>query len=345
MLSNFDLTSLKAVVLTVDGEVLTKEEERLFKEYKPAGFILFKRHCVSKSQVKELVSSLREVVGCQSLPILIDQEGGDISRLKSPEWSEYPSARSYGNLAEVSIEDACNAAYTNYKHMAGELKEIGVNVNCAPVVDVPSPNCHKFLSGSRTYGDNADVIAKLGEAVCEGLLSQNVTPIMKHIPGHGRAEADSHFALPVVNASFEELKNSDFKTFRSIAKSKFGSAVWAMSAHVLYSAIDKENPATFSKKIVDEIIRGEIGFDGVLLADCLSMKALGGTVKEKIERSMVAGMDLAMLTNSLLDDGKVTCVSLSDREVALKTVANISAETARRMQVAEKQRIEYKVEK
>jgi len=345
LLNDFDLTTLKAVVLTVDSVALSKEEESLFKEYKPSGFILFKRHCVSKTQVKELVASLREIVGYSSLPILIDQEGGDISRLKEPEWKEYPSARAYGNLAEISIDDACNAAYTNYKAMAEELRELGVNVNCAPVLDVPSPKCHKFLSASRTYGDDVETISKLGNSVCKGLLSQGVTPIIKHIPGHGRAESDSHFALPVVDASLDDLKNTDFKTFKTIAQSELGSAVWAMSAHVMYSNIDKENPATFSRKITDEVIRGEMGFEGVLLTDCLSMRSLGGTVKEKIKKSIDAGMDLTMLTNSLLDDGKMTCVSLKDREIALNTVPNISTETAKRIQVAEKQRIAYAVEK
>lgn len=341
MLSNFDLTSLKSVILTVDSEVLTKEEESLLKEYKPAGFILFQRHCVSKKQVKELVASLREVVGYKNLPILIDQEGGRVARLKEPEWKEYPAACTYGELAKISMDDAYNSVYTNYKEIGEMLRELGISVNCAPVMDVPAAKCHEFLR-PRTYGDNAETVAKLGEAVCKGLLSKNITPILKHIPGHGRAEADSHFSLPVVNASFDELKNADFKSFRSIAKSEIGKAVWAMSAHVLYTAIDKENPGTFSRKITEEVIRGEIGFEGVLIADCLTMKALGGTVKEKIMRSVDAGMDLTMFLNSMLEDRSVVCVSLEDRRIALETVPNVSAETARRLQEAEKQRVEYK---
>ncbi len=341
MLDNTDLTALKAIVLTTDGAELTKEEENLFKEYRPSGFILFKRHCVSKTQVTELVSSLREVVDVENLPILIDQEGGTVSRLKEPEWKEYPKACTYGDLAKKSLYDARAAAYSNYQEMAEALIEMGVNVNCAPVLDYPSEKCHEFIL-NRVFGDDVETISKIGISVCEAMLSRGVTPVIKHIPGHGRAEVDSHYGMPITGANLNDLDNSDFATFRNIVESKFGDAVWAMSAHVMYSDIDSKNPATFSKTITDEVVRERIGFNGVLLSDCLSMKALNGSIEDKVKRTLDAGLDLAMLTNSLLDDGKIAPVSVDDREIALRAASNISEASAERLLKAETQRIYYK---
>lgn len=341
MLNNTDLTAHKAIILTTDGAELKKEEMQLFKEYKPAGFILFKRHCVSKAQVTELVSSLREVVGVENLPILIDQEGGTVSRLKEPEWKEYPKACTYGELAKKSLYDARAAAYSNYQEIAEALIEMGVTVNCAPMLDLPSENCHEFLR-SRVYGDDVETISKIGISVCEAQLSRGITPVIKHIPGHGRAEVDSHYGMPITSASLDELDNTDFATFRNVVDSEFGDAVWAMSAHVMYSDIDANNPATFSKTIIDEVIREKIGFRGVLIADCISMKALNGSIEDKVKRSLDAGLDLTMLTNSLLDDGGIEPVSLADREIALCAANNVSEATAERMIRAEEKRVYYK---
>lgn len=341
MLDSAELTALKAIVLTTDSAELTKEEIALYKEYKPSGFILFKRHCVSKNQVKDLVSSLRETVGVANLPILIDQEGGTVSRLKEPEWKEYPKASIYGELAKKSLHDARAAAYSNYQEIAEALIEMGVTVNCAPVLDYPSKNCHKFLL-DRTYADDVDTISKIGITVCEAMLSKGVTPVIKHIPGHGRAEADSHFNMPVTDASLEDLEKEDFATFKNVINSSYGDAVWAMSGHVLFSNIDADNPATFSKKIVEEVIRQKIGFRGVLTTDCLSMRALKGSIEDRIRKSLEAGYDLAMLTNSMLDDGNIVPLSLADRELALKAATNISKISAERIIKAENLRNYYK---
>jgi len=340
--NNTELTAQKAIISTTNGAEITKQEEELFREYRPAGFILFKRHCISKAQVKELVSSLREIVDVANLPILIDQEGGTVSRLKEPEWKEYPAAKTYGELAaKTSLYDARSAAYSMYGEIASDLVELGINVNCAPVLDLPSDKCHEFLR-SRVYGSDVETISKIGISVCEAMLSKGVTPIIKHMPGHGRAEVDSHFGLPVTNASVDDLDKTDFATFRNVADSEFGDAVWAMSAHVMYTDIDGNNPATFSRKITEEIVRDKIGFNGVLLADCLSMRALNGSVEEKIKRTFDAGLDLAMLTNSLLDDGGITPISLNDMEAAFRASNNISEDTAQRLMQAEEKRIYYK---
>lgn len=313
--------SLKAIIIDATGTELSKEEQDLFRAEKPAGFILFKRNCVSKKQVTELVASVRECVGEASLPVLIDQEGGTVSRLKAPEWTEYPAAKTFG-------EKGYDAAFENSRQMALDLIEMGITVNCAPVVDVPAPDCHEFLSASRTYSDNPDTVGQLGEAVCRGLLEGGVTPVIKHIPGHGRAKVDSHFALPAVETDLSDLSKTDFKPFKYLSQSDMKTALWAMAAHVVYSELDPDSAATISKRIVDDIIRGEMGFEGVLLADDISMKALGGTLESRVAGTMAAGMDLTMLCNAPFED----------RVRALKVTPKVTQAAARRIAEAERQR-------
>jgi len=322
-LSKINLTDLKAVIVDASATELTREEEDLFRSSKPAGFILFKRNCVSKNQVKELVASMRECVGRDDVPVLIDQEGGSVSRLKSPEWKEYPSAKHFfdgGSLEDTKL---------NSQQMARDLIEMGITVNCAPVVDVPAPDCHEFLSGSRTYGDDPDTVGRFAEAVCLGLLSEHVTPVIKHIPGHGRAKVDSHLSLPIVDSSHEELSRIDFKPFKYLANSNMKTSLWAMAAHVVYSGLDPDSAASVSKRITDEIIRGEIGFEGVLIADDISMKALGGTVESRVKATLAAGMDLTMLCNS----------SFEEKVLALSAASNVTEDAAKRIETAEQQRV------
>lgn len=322
------LDTLKAIIIDATGTELTPEEQALFKAEKPAGFILFKRNCVSKQQVKDLVAAVRECVGWPGLPVLIDQEGGSVSRLKSPEWHEYPAAKIFGELANSSAQEGREATRINSYLMALDLADLGITVNCAPVVDVPAPDCHEFLSGSRTYSMDPETVGILGEDVCRGLLDGGVTPVIKHIPGHGRARVDSHLALPSTDAPLTELSKTDFKPFKYLAQTDMKTALWAMAAHVVFSSVDPDSAATLSRRVVDTVIRGEIGFNGVLLADDISMKALGGTLESRVKGSMASGMDLTMLCNA----------SFEDRAAALAFTPKLSAAAAGRIGEAERQR-------
>lgn len=322
------LNNMKAIIVDATGTELTADERALFKAEKPAGFILFKRNCVSKQQVKDLVSSVRECVGWDGLPVLIDQEGGTVSRLKQPEWTEYPAAKTFGEVAVASEAAGREATRINSYLMALDLAELGISVNCAPVVDVPAPDCHQFLSGSRTYSNVPDMVGLLGEAVCRGLLDGGVTPVIKHIPGHGRAKVDSHLALPTTDAPLSELSTTDFKPFKYLAQTDMKTALWAMAAHVVFSSVDPDSAATLSRRVVEDVIRGEIGFNGVLLADDISMKALGGSLESRVKGSMAAGMDLTMLCNASFDE----------RKEALGFTPKLSDASAKRLEAAERQR-------
>lgn len=319
---------MKAIVVDATGTELTREEEQLFKSEKPAGFILFKRNCVSKQQVADLIAAVRACVGRADLPVLIDQEGGTVSRLKSPTWKEYPAAKSFGAMMASSRTEAFKAAHLNALHMAQDLAEMGITVNCAPVVDVPAPDCHEFLAASRTYSNDPEIVGYLGEAVCRGLLEGGVTPVIKHIPGHGRARVDSHLALPVTDAAHKELSEIDFKPFKYLSHTDMKTALWAMAAHVVYSSLDPDSAATVSRTITEKVVRREIGFQGVLLADDVSMKALGGTLESRVKNTMAAGMDLTMLCNA----------SFEDRVTALSSAPKVSAASAARIEAAEQQR-------
>ena len=318
-------TDLKAIIVDPTGPVLTLEEKELFSREKPAGFILFKRNCESKEQVKKLVADLRACVGRDDLPILIDQEGGSVARLKAPAFKEYPAAKIFGEICKADKNEGEEATRANSYLMALDLADLGITVNCAPVADVPSPDCHVFLSGSRTYSNNADEVAKLGEAVCRGLLEGGVTPVIKHIPGHGRAKVDSHLSLPVVDARHMDMSGTDFKPFKYLSQSDMKTALWAMAAHVVYSNLDPDSAATTSKSVTEKIIRGEIGFSGVLIADDISMKALGGTIEERVRGTLAAGMDLTMLCNA----------SLAERAQALAVCPKVTQASADRLEKAE----------
>lgn len=317
-------TDLKAIVVDAGGPELSRQEEDLFRAEKPAGYILFQRNCKSRQQVRDLVAALRACSRRDDVPVLIDQEGGDVSRLKNPEWREYPAAKTFDRA------DGVMAARRNSHDMALDLAELGITVNCAPVIDVPAPDCHEFLSATRTFSGDPDRVAELGEAVCRGLLEGGVTPILKHIPGHGRARVDSHFALPVADCSLEDLSRTDFKPFKYLSHSDMKTALWAMTAHVVYSSIDPDSAASVSRRVVHDIIRGEIGFDGVLLADDVSMKALGGSLEERIEATMAAGVDLTMICNAPFED----------RLRALAATPKLSQSSAQRIVTAEQARVQ-----
>lgn len=284
------MSSPLALITDCAGTSLTPEEKRLFARADPYGFILFARNCESPAQVRALVSEMKECVGRGDVPVLIDQEGGRVARLKPPHWPAFPPAGVFSALAERDRENACEAAYLNARLMAEELAALGVNVDCAPVADIPVEGAHDII-GDRAYGCDPQQVAMLAGEVARGLMDGGVIPVVKHIPGHGRATADSHYALPVVDASLEELRRTDFRAFALLARLPM-----AMTAHVVYTAIDAERMATLSPRIV-RLIREEIGFDGLLLSDDIAMKALTGPLDARAHAVLDAGCDIVLFCN------------------------------------------------
>ena len=284
-----------AAIFGCAGPVLGAEERAFFAESDPAGFILFKRNCEEPAQVRRLVEDLRGCVGRRA-PVLIDQEGGRVQRLKPPHWRAAPPARRFAELYQRDAAAGLRAAWINVRLIAAELHDLGIDVDCAPVLDHPVPGAHDVI-GDRALGDDIATIAALGRAVMDGLLAGGVLPVIKHLPGHGRAEVDSHLHLPIVTATVEELAADDLPPFRALADAPF-----AMTAHVVYSAWDAERVATWSPEVISGIIRGEIGFAGCLLGDDLSMQALDGGLGERARRAIAAGCDLALHCNGDLTE-------------------------------------------
>jgi beta-N-acetylhexosaminidase len=282
----------RAIILGCAGAELEAEERSFFAAADPAGFILFRRNCVAPDQVRRLVEALRDSVGRADAPVLIDQEGGRVARLRPPHWRLYPPA---ARIAALPDPFAVEAAGLGARLIADDLARLGITVDCMPVLDLPVAGADPVI-GDRSYGDNVERVAGLGGAVCAGLLAGGVLPVLKHIPGHGRARVDSHDALPVVETGRRVLSAADFAPFRMLADTP-----WAMTAHIVYSAVDPAAPATFSRAVIAEIIRGEIGFDGVLISDDLSMRALGGagsgSLGERARRALAAGCDLVLHCN------------------------------------------------
>jgi beta-N-acetylhexosaminidase len=277
-----------AIVLGLAGERPTRDERRLFADSDPLGFVLFRRNCVSRDQVRALVDELREAVGRTDAPVLIDQEGGRVARLRPPEWRAFPAPAVIAALPEPS---AFEAAHLAARLIAEDLAELGVTVDAAPVLDLPTAGADPVI-GDRAWGTDPARVARLGRAVCDGLLEGGVLPIIKHIPGHGRARVDSHKALPRVDDDRATLSGTDFAPFLALA-----DMPWAMTAHIVYRAIDDAVPATLSRRVIDDVIRGEIGFDGVLVSDDISMGALAGSLAERTSRALDAGCDLVLHCN------------------------------------------------
>jgi beta-N-acetylhexosaminidase len=280
------------------GTTLSDDERAFYRDTQPWGFILFARNIADRDQVKRLVVSLRETIGDPRAPVLIDQEGGRVARLRPPQWQARPPAQRFALLHNAAPEAAHEAAYINARLIANDLAELGINVDCVPVLDVPVDGADAVI-GDRAYGSDPTVIIELGRATIEGMIEGGVLPVMKHIPGHGRATADTHLELPHVMASREELSATDFVTFRSLS-----DCPMAMTAHVVYDAIDAQRPATTSPRVVKEIIRGEIGFDGLLMSDDLSMNALSGTLAQRAKASLFAGCDVLLHCNGKMDEMK-----------------------------------------
>lgn len=278
----------KAAIFAPAGVELGAREKSFFAEADPAGFILFARNCESPDQIRRLTAELRTCSGRNDAPILIDQEGGRVARLKPPHWPDRPGGPRFGELARRDRGAAVAAAELNARLIADDLHALGINVDCIPLLDVPAPNVHDIIA-SRAFDSDPEIVAELGQAVCRGLSAGGVAPVIKHIPGHGRALTDSHERLPVVDAPRAELDEVDFAPFRALR-----DAPWAMTAHVVYRDIDETESASTSPVIIGEIIRGEIGFDGVLLSDDLGMKALGGEFGDRAAKCIAAGCDIVL---------------------------------------------------
>jgi beta-N-acetylhexosaminidase len=286
---------VSAFICGCAGLSLTAWERRFLREAQPWGLILFKRNVDHPAQLADLTASFRDAVSRADAPVLIDQEGGRVQRLGPPHWPVYPSAASYLK-GGGSLEGAAKLVRLTAQLMATDLVAVGINVDCLPVLDVTYADSHRVI-GDRAYGSDPAAIARLGRAAADGLLSAGVLPVIKHLPGHGRALADSHLEVPVVTASRAELEGSDFLPFMANADLPIG-----MSAHVIYPVLDPERPATTSPVVIQKIIRGRIGFDGLLLSDDLSMQALSGTLRERAEAALVAGIDVVLHCNGNPDE-------------------------------------------
>jgi beta-N-acetylhexosaminidase len=279
-----------AAIFGLQGTEVSPEEAAFFSEINPYGYILFQRNCESPAQVKRLTDSLRDISGRDHLPILIDQEGGRVARLKPPHWPLFPSAQLFADFYTRDAKNATRACTLNARLMAHELAMIGVTVDCAPVADIPVPGAHDVI-GDRAFGHRPEPVIALARAQAEGLMGGGIVPVLKHIPGHGRACADSHLELPVVETRLDTLRATDFAPFAALA-----DLPMAMTAHVLYTALDSKRPATTSPVVI-KLIRQELGFNGLLMSDDLSMKALGGDFTSRTEDALAAGCDVVLHCN------------------------------------------------
>jgi beta-N-acetylhexosaminidase len=286
----------RAFITGLADTAITPEERAFLQEMRPWGLILFKRNIETATQVSALNRSFREIVGRPDAPVLIDQEGGRVQRMGPPDWPAYPPGAAYGRLYDRDRQKGVRAARLGGRLIAADLIKVGITVDCLPVADVPVAGSDAVI-GDRAYGDNAEKVAALARAAAEGLMEGGVLPVVKHIPGHGRATADSHASLPVVDATCEELRTSDFAAFRPLA-----GLPLAMTAHVVFTAFDPVSPATTSAKMIHNVIREGIGFQGVLMSDDLSMGALSGSLRERTREALAAGCDLALHCNGNLDE-------------------------------------------
>ena len=312
-----------AVIFGCAGATLSDSERRFFRDADPVGFILFQRNCETPEQVRALVEALRDTVGRADALVLIDQEGGRVQRLKPPHWRRYPAP---AKLAALPGERALEAVRLGARLIADDLARLGITVDCLPVLDIPVSGADPII-GDRAYGNAPEGVARLGRAVCDGLLAGGVLPVIKHIPGHGRALVDSHLALPRVEAPLELLEATDFAPFRALADMPL-----AMTAHIVYTALDAEHPATLSREVIGQVIRAGIGFDGLLLSDDLSMRALGGSFAERTRAALEAGCDVVLHCNG--DRAEMTAIAEAARPLDAPGRARLDRAAAARRSAA-----------
>lgn len=295
------MSESKAVILGCQGLELTPDERAFFQEQRPFGFILFARNLESAEQILSLTSDLRETIEQPFAPILIDQEGGRVQRLWPPLADIYPHASQLGALYHENSDLALHAAWLMSRLHAFDLLKLGINVNCLPVLDIPTADGHDII-GKRAYGDQPRLVAHMGTAAAQGLKAGGMLPVIKHMPGHGRATADTHLELPTVHAGHNELRAKDFVPFQEMS-----DELMAMTAHIVFSSIDPHNPATTSKIVIETIIRQEIGFNGLLMSDDVSMKALSGDFDERARQIFAAGCDIVLHCNGDFDEMRSVC--------------------------------------
>jgi beta-N-acetylhexosaminidase len=286
----------RAFITGVSGTELNDAERDFIRSQRPWGFILFKRNIETPAQVANLVQALRNVLGQTDAPVLIDQEGGRVQRLGPPNWPLYPAGAVFGRLYDIEPGLGLRAAQLSARLIAADLGNLGVSVDCLPLADVPVAGADAVI-GDRSYGTEPDKVAAIARAVTDGLEQGGILPVLKHIPGHGRATADTHLTLPVVDTPKAELERTDFAPFRALA-----DLPMAMTAHVVFSTLDPAQPATTSATIIHQVIRGVIGFQGLLMSDDVSMNALAGSIAERTRAAFAAGCDVVLHCNGRLDE-------------------------------------------
>jgi beta-N-acetylhexosaminidase len=321
----------RAFITGVAGFALTANERSFLREAEPWGFILFGRNVRTPGQIKKLTAECREAVGTNA-PVLIDQEGGRVQRLGHPHWPYYPSGATYGRIYDRDVAKGLAAAGLGARLIASDLLPLGIDVDCLPIADVPARGANDVI-GDRAYGRTPEAVAALGGAVAAGLLAGGVLPVLKHIPGHGRANADSHERLPVVKTPREELERRDFAAFQPLSKLPMG-----MTAHVVFSDIDPLAPATTSATMVQEVIRGFIGFEGLLMSDDISMGALSGSPAVRTQAALAAGCDVVLHCNGKLEEMRE--IAEHAPKLAGKALKRANAALAMRAEPEEFDRIE-----
>lgn len=293
---------MRAFVCGCQGLTLTDEERAFLRESAPFGVILFKRNIATLAQLHALVEAIYDSLGRDDAAVLVDQEGGRVQRLGPPHWRAYPAAARFEAL-DLPIEAKDRLVRLSARLLAQDLRRVGITLNCAPVLDVPVAGSHDVI-GDRAYGRDPEIVARLGRMAALGMLDEGVLPILKHVPGHGRALVDSHHTLPVVAASLQDLNESDFLPFSANA-----DLPAAMTAHVVYSALDPDAPATLSAHVIEVIIRKKIGFGGLLFSDDLSMKALSGSLDARAAAAFAAGIDIALHCNGDLGEARAVAAA------------------------------------
>jgi beta-N-acetylhexosaminidase len=293
----------RAFITGLSSTVLTREERSFLRESEPWGLIVFKRNVEAPDQLRALIASFREAVGRQA-PVLVDQEGGRVQRLGPPHWPKYPAGADYGRLWDIDRARALEAARLGGRLIAADLLPLGIDVDCLPLADVPAADGDSVI-GDRAYGGSAEKVSAIAGGIAEGLMEGGVLPVLKHLPGHGRANADSHISLPTVTADRASLEATDFAAFRPLAHLPLG-----MTAHVVFSAFDPVAPATTSRTMVQEVIRDSIGFDGALMTDDISMGALSGAIEARTAAALAAGCDIVLHCNARIDEMRAVAAAV-----------------------------------